>query len=131
MTALPLRAQSPRRLPFVCVLAAVVALLTAPVLRAADHAVPTAATSTSEVTPAPAHAGSEAAGHEEKPELMPGPGTVQIITTLTTLIIFGLLLVVLSKYAWGPIVSGLKAREDKIRKDIKDAEEARLRAERT
>src|SRR5205085_388944 len=34
-------------------------------------------------------------------------------------------------FAWGPIASGLKAREDKIRKDIADAEAARAKAEAT
>jgi F-type H+-transporting ATPase subunit b len=56
---------------------------------------------------------------------------LQIVTSITTLLIFIGLLIILSKYAWDPIVGGLKAREDKIRKDIKDAEEARLRADKT
>lgn len=74
-----------------------------------------------------------AAGHAaDKPvELIPQPAAPQIITTVTTLVVFLGLIAILSKYAWNPIVSGLKAREDKIRKDIRDAEEARLRAEQT
>ena len=81
-----------------------------------------------------ASAEAPAAGeHEEKaPDLIPKEVRApEIITTLTTLVIFLGLVVILGKYAWGPIVSGLKAREDKIRKDIREAEEARLRAERT
>ena len=66
-----------------------------------------------------------------EPELIQKPGAPQILTTLITLIVFLGLVVILSKYAWGPIVSGLKAREDKIRRDIRDAEEARARAEAT
>lgn len=54
-----------------------------------------------------------------------------LVPALTTLIVFLLLLAILGKYAWGPIASGLKAREDKIRKDIADAEAARQRAEAT
>lgn len=54
-----------------------------------------------------------------------------LITALTTLLIFAVLVAVLGKYAWGPIAGGLKAREDKIRKDIADAEAARQRAEAT
>src|SRR3954469_16485687 len=60
---------------------------------------------------APAHpiAGSAATsheGHEDKPELITfPPRPPQIITSLVTLVIFGLLVVILSKYAWGPIVS--------------------------
>ena len=73
---------------------------------------------------------AEAAG-EHSPELVPGPGKTQLITSLTTLIIFSLLLAILGKYAWGPIATGLKNREDKIRRDIADAEAARARAEAT
>lgn len=54
-----------------------------------------------------------------------------LITAVTTLLIFAVLVAVLGKYAWGPIAGGLKAREDKIRKDIADAEAARQRAEAT
>ncbi len=54
-----------------------------------------------------------------------------LIPALTTLLIFVCLLIVLGKFAWGPIVSGLKAREDKIRQDIADAEAASARAQAT
>jgi F-type H+-transporting ATPase subunit b len=54
-----------------------------------------------------------------------------IITGTVTIVIFVILVAVLGKYAWGPIVVGLKAREDKIRKDIADAEATRARAEAT
>ncbi len=47
------------------------------------------------------------------------------------LLIFGLLLLVLYKTAWKNVLSGLKAREERIRKDISDAEAARLRAEQS
>src|SRR5690606_13117586 len=60
-----------------------------------------------------------------------GPISAGAIPALTTLVVFVLLLIVLGKYAWGPIASGLKAREDKIRKDIADAEAARAKAEAT
>ena len=81
---------------------------------------------------AAASAGSQGspAGPGE-PKLIPEMGGTQILTTLITLIVFLGLVVILSKYAWGPIVSGLKAREDKIRRDIRDAEEARAQAEAT
>lgn len=54
-----------------------------------------------------------------------------LITALTTLLIFAGLVAVLGKYAWGPIASGLKERESKIRRDIEEAEAARARAEAT
>jgi len=71
MKALALRAQGPRRLALICVLATAVAMLLTPqVLRAAEHTTPTAsAPSAGEVQPAPAHTDSAAGGHEEKPEL--------------------------------------------------------------
>ena len=74
-----------------------------------------------------AHAGD--AAHAE-PQLLRGPDA-GLVTAVTTLIVFALLMALLGKYAWGPISMGLKAREDKIRKDIADAEEARARAEAT
>ena len=79
------------------------------------------------LTAAPAFA---AAAGGEDPQLI-APPPAGLIPAITTLIIFGLLLAILGKYAWGPIASGLKAREDRIRKDIADAEAARARAEAT
>jgi len=72
----------------------------------------------------------EGSGIEEAPELIRGPDA-GLVTSITTLIVFGVLLAVLGKYAWGPIATGLKAREDKIRNDIADAEAARKRAAET
>jgi F-type H+-transporting ATPase subunit b len=59
------------------------------------------------------------------------PGRTELITSVTTLVIFCILIAVLGKFAWSPIVSGLRKREEKIRKEITDAEEARARAEQT
>lgn len=71
------------------------------------------------------------AGHEDgHGEVNPIPSPAAgIITSLTTFLIFVGLIVILSKYAWGPIVAGLKAREDKIRADIESAERARAQAD--
>ena len=52
-----------------------------------------------------------------------------LITGICTVVIFVLLLSVLGKYAWGPIVKGLSDREKKIRTDIAEAEAARAKAE--
>jgi F-type H+-transporting ATPase subunit b len=46
-----------------------------------------------------------------------------------TLVVFLLLLGILGKFAWGPIVAGLEKREAGIRQNIDDAEAARLKAE--
>src|SRR5215212_1419844 len=72
-----------------------------------------------------------AGGHAEKePQLLSG-GKEGAITALVTLIVFGVLVAVLSKTAWGPIAKGLQDREDKIRRDIEEAEAARARSEAT
>jgi len=46
-----------------------------------------------------------------------------------TLVIFGLVLFVLGKYAWGPILQGLKSREDFIRDSLDKAARDRKEAE--
>jgi F-type H+-transporting ATPase subunit b len=67
---------------------------------------------------------------EPNPELLTG-ARESLITALTTLVVFGLLVVILGKTAWGPIARGLQEREDKIRRDIEEAEAARAKAEAT
>ncbi len=52
-------------------------------------------------------------------------------TAIWTIIVFVILLAVLYPTAWKSILAGLKAREERIRKDIADAEAARTRAEAT
>jgi hypothetical protein len=68
-------------------------------------------------------------GNDPKAELVRGPAEGGLLTALTTLIVFLLLVAVLGKFAWGPISKGLQDREDKIRRDIEEAEAARARAE--
>lgn len=46
-----------------------------------------------------------------------------------TLITFGLLLVLLGKFAWKPIIKTLQEREEKIRHSLEEAEKARRDAE--
>jgi F-type H+-transporting ATPase subunit b len=79
------------------------------------------------------HGAAEHGGdHGAAQKLSPIPTVPQAIApAVTTLVVFALLLAVLGKFAWGPIATGLKAREDKIRKDIADAEAARARSEAT
>ncbi|HEV7301348.1 MAG TPA: F0F1 ATP synthase subunit B [Tepidisphaeraceae bacterium] len=62
------------------------------------------------------------------PTLLNAPNT-GMVTAITTLIVFILLLAILSKFAWGPITKGLAEREQKIRDEIQNAEKARLAAE--
>lgn len=70
------------------------------------------------------------AGHGETAN---NPFAGDIGNALWTVVVFGIVLVVLGKYAWGPILSNLQAREtfivdslEKAKKD-RDAAEARLR----
>ncbi|HZZ44492.1 MAG TPA: F0F1 ATP synthase subunit B [Tepidisphaeraceae bacterium] len=101
-------------------------LLAMPVMgRAADSVAEGAAERTA------ARAVGEMGGHEEgTPTLIKAPKEA-MITALTTVIVFVLLIIILGKSAWGPIVKGLEARENKIRNDIHEAEKARAAAEAT
>jgi F-type H+-transporting ATPase subunit b len=60
-------------------------------------------------------------GHNDN-LLSPNPGLI-----IWTIIIFTLLLILLWKFTWKPLLTALHNREEKIRKDIEDAE--RLNAE--
>ncbi|MFY9820466.1 MAG: F0F1 ATP synthase subunit B [Thermoanaerobaculia bacterium] len=59
---------------------------------------------------------AEKAG-EEAPNLLAG----DLGNSFWTLVIFLIVLVVLGKFAWGPLLSGLQARESYIRKSLEDA----------
>lgn len=68
-----------------------------------------------------------APGGEEKPDLMnPDVGAM-----IVTVVIFALLLVILGKFAWKPILAGLKSREEAIRESIEAAARAKADAEKT
>jgi F-type H+-transporting ATPase subunit b len=94
--------------------------------RAADeHA---AAAHPAEPTAAAPHGeahGAEAHGAEhERPFLDFQPNEA-----IWIILIFLILVAILYPTAWKQVLAGLKAREDRIRKDIGDAEAARLKAE--
>jgi F-type H+-transporting ATPase subunit b len=69
--------------------------------------------------PAWAAEGPEAAHGETK-----GPLEPNFLEALTAIIVFVVLLVVLSRFAWRPILAGLKAREATIQKAVDDAHAA-------
>ena len=74
---------------------------------------------------------ADAAPAAPQPQLINlSPGLTEAITSLTTIVIFCVLLAVLGKFAWGPILKGLQAREEGIRKSIQDAHEAKKAAEK-
>ncbi len=68
--------------------------------------------------------GSETVG-EENP---PGPFSGGIADSVWTVIAFVVLLVVLWKLAWKPMLAGLNARQEHIEKQISDAEETKKNA---
>lgn len=78
---------------------------------------------------------TEAAAHaseHEEPSLLPDFQKRETwMSALWVVIIFLVLLAVLYPTAWKNVLSGLQAREDRIRKDIAEAEAARARAEAT
>src|SRR5437762_10316540 len=47
-----------------------------------------------------------------------------------TLVVFGILVVVLGRYAWGPVMAGLDKREANLRKAHDDADAARAEAQK-
>ncbi len=64
-------------------------------------------------------AGAEGAGHGGPSLMEPDPGGA-----IWTIVLFVLLVAVLGKFAWPPILRGLQEREQKIRGDLENAEKA-------
>ncbi len=83
-------------------------------------------------TAAATHTEAAAGEHEETPPLVPSPTDKEtIIQTIWTLVIFAVMVVILYPTAWKNVLAGLKAREERIRGDIAEAEAARAKAEAT
>ncbi len=79
---------------------------------------------------AEAHGGHH--GHIGDPEVEPKvfePKNWRYDLSVYSFVVFLLLMIVLTKFAWGPITQALDEREESIRKNIEDAEAARVRAE--
>ncbi|MGA2441645.1 MAG: F0F1 ATP synthase subunit B [Tepidisphaeraceae bacterium] len=67
-----------------------------------------------------------------KPELVPTQFSGQIVLeAVWVVVIFVIMLLILYPTAWKNVLAGLKAREERIRKDIADAEATRLKADDT
>ena len=49
-------------------------------------------------------------------------------TVIVALVTFGLVLLVLAKYAWGPLLAGMKSREEKIQSALDEAQAANEQA---
>ncbi len=102
-------------------------------LRAAEAPVVHEGTAaTVEHTTATVEHGTPGDEHEEKAQLIPDPHSRETqLQALWVVIIFVILLAVLYPTAWKNVLAGLKAREQRIRQDIADAEAARAKAEAT
>jgi F-type H+-transporting ATPase subunit b len=68
-------------------------------------------------------AGDEHAGSKD-------PLTPDVVNMITTVVVFGLLLVILRIFAWKPILEGLHKREQNIRGALEAAQQAKAQAER-
>ena len=77
-------------------------------------------------------AANDAAGAHpaEHAEAVTNPTNFQAATFIAALVVFGIVLFVLNKYAWPPIVKALQDREAKIKGDIEHAQRSREQAER-
>lgn len=60
----------------------------------------------------------------------PSPIAITWDLGLWTVVVFVLLLIILRKYAWGPMLEGLKKREDSIRLAVEEAKIARSETEK-
>lgn len=68
--------------------------------------------------------------HEMEPLETPDPMKLQYDLALWSLVIFGALIFLLRKFAWGPILEGLQKREGSIRLAVDEAKLAREETER-
>lgn len=82
--------------------------------------------------PAVAVAAHEEKGTEEsgKIDISEKFGLKRYDLAIWTFVVFGILIVVLGKYAWGPIMAGLDKREANLRKAHDDADAARSEAQK-
>ncbi len=60
----------------------------------------------------------------------PGIWAGDVFTSIFAILLFGAMVFVLGKYAWGPILNGLQQRESYISQQIKDAEQAKSDADK-
>jgi F-type H+-transporting ATPase subunit b len=110
--------------------AALMLLFGAQLAPAADPVAPHAADAAHAVETAGAHAAAATDGHAapDAGSALLDPGGLGAVWNLA---LFLILLLILSKFVWPQILKGLQAREEKIRKDLHDAQEANLQARQT
>jgi F-type H+-transporting ATPase subunit b len=71
------------------------------------------------------HDAAHKTGHEEGPVGQEKLFSRAVDLTLWTIVVFVILLFVLGKYAWGPMLKGLEAREHAIHSAVEEAHKAR------
>ena len=74
--------------------------------------------------------GSEGSAVEHGGDAAPNIFSGDLAMAFWTILLFVILLAVLGKWAWGPILTGLQKREEHIRLSIEDAEKARSDADK-
>jgi F-type H+-transporting ATPase subunit b len=118
-----------KHLMWALTLSLLVAVTGSRVMAAADEAHPT----TSAGASVESHATStHAEGGHEKPALIPDLSKAATWwSAFWVIVIFLIVLALLYPTAWKNVLAGLKAREQRIRTDIADAEAARTKAEAT
>jgi F-type H+-transporting ATPase subunit b len=94
-------------------------------------AAPAAAVAPADSAPAESAQPQGEAKEAPKPLLPPLDDGQTYVEALWVVIIFVILLAILYPTAWKNVLAGLKAREGRIRKDIAEAEAARLKSEAT
>jgi F-type H+-transporting ATPase subunit b len=78
------------------------------------------------------HAGAHGGHIEGDERLVPiPPSRDTVVSAIWVIIIFLVMMTILYKTAWKQVLAGLKAREQRIRQDIADAEASRRKAEAT
>ena len=114
-----------RRMGMGLALAAAIVLSAVAVLQAQPAADAKAAPQAAEAPAADAHGDSHASD-----KLATDPMAIDVDLAIFTFVVFVLLLAVLKKFAWGPILDGLDKREQKIADNIAAAEASQAEAAR-
>lgn len=79
-----------------------------------------------------AKAGADKGGHGDGPKVDKPYNPLEIMADLAiwTTVVFLLLFFILKRFAWGPMLEGLRKREETIRAAVEEAQRARIEAEK-
>jgi len=76
------------------------------------------------------HAPNAQSSHGQQEEKPSSIMAISIDLAIWTVVVFLVLLFILRKFAWGPMLEGLQKREDNIRSSLEDAQRARDEAQK-